>query len=453
MMTFLLLPLYTSVLDAKEYGIVDLLNTFMSLLLPIIGLQIEKGVFRELLEARKIQEDKCKIITNGLFVVVTQCIISVPVFVVISPFIHNNYLFFLLANVLAYVFVSFMQQVARGLNKINEYALGSFINAIGTIVFNVLFLVIFKLGVYGMLLGTFFGFLVALIYYVWTLHLSSYIRIGTFNKATLKILFRYSLPLIPNALAWWVFSASDRVIVSSILGLDANGILAISLKFSTIIITVYNIFHASWIESVSLAIKDADISVFFNHITNIALKLFTSLSLIIITIMPFMFPILIDSNFSSAYPLIPIAIIATILNVLQGLISAIYTAKYNTKSIAYTSLVAAIINIIIHLALIKFIGLYASVVSTLVAFFVLTAHRIIDVNKTYFRVQLDKKFISLALATTAFVLATYYTDNSYDNILSIIVVAMFTMMANKESYSFIKRVIVKKLRKDRPYDN
>ena len=44
--SFFLLPFYTAVLSAEEYGIVDLFNTYVSLLLPIVVFQIEDALFR-----------------------------------------------------------------------------------------------------------------------------------------------------------------------------------------------------------------------------------------------------------------------------------------------------------------------------------------------------------------------------------------------------------------------
>ena len=59
LITFFLLPLYTYILTAEEYGIVDLLNNLVSLLIPIVILQIDQGVFRYLLDCRG-QEEKEK---------------------------------------------------------------------------------------------------------------------------------------------------------------------------------------------------------------------------------------------------------------------------------------------------------------------------------------------------------------------------------------------------------
>ena len=53
MITFFLLPLYTTILTTEEYGIVDLLNSLVMFLIPIISLQLEQAVFRKLIDNRK----------------------------------------------------------------------------------------------------------------------------------------------------------------------------------------------------------------------------------------------------------------------------------------------------------------------------------------------------------------------------------------------------------------
>lgn len=44
--SYFLLPLYTSHLLASEYGLVDLVQTYVTLLVPIITLELEMSVFR-----------------------------------------------------------------------------------------------------------------------------------------------------------------------------------------------------------------------------------------------------------------------------------------------------------------------------------------------------------------------------------------------------------------------
>ena len=65
--SFLLLPLYTSYLTTKDYGIVDLIQTYVTLLVPIITLELEMSIFRYLVDARGNNKDtKKRVESNNL---------------------------------------------------------------------------------------------------------------------------------------------------------------------------------------------------------------------------------------------------------------------------------------------------------------------------------------------------------------------------------------------------
>lgn len=447
LITFFLLPLYTGILSTEEYGTVDLLNTLVSLLLPIVTFQVEQAVFRELIEVRGKKDKESRIISSAVITVIFQCIVYLIIFALISPFINNHYKFFLATNVVANIFLSLLLQIARGFGDNKKYAFASFISALSTIIFNVLFLVVIKLGANGMLLGTMLGQIVATVYLFISLRLCKYLKIKDYKKEVIKSLWKYSLPLIPNAISWWVFNASDRVIASAFLGVDQNGILAASLKFSAVFITFYNIFNMSWTESISIAIKDDDVGDYFNRMFNIVLRLFTAMAVGMIACMPFVFPIMINEKFSAGYGLIPISIVGSLFNVVVGLISVIYVAEKNTKAIASTSIVSAVINIIVHLVLIKFIGLYAAVISTFVAYFVMSIYRLADASKRYFKIKVDMNFVIRSLITLIFVFVSYYINNIYLNVFVVLFAVLFAIYINRDSFDIIFKLFTKKLKR------
>ena len=107
LITFFLLPLYTYALSTEEYGIVDLLNTLISLFIPIVILQIDQGVFRYLLDVRDKEEEKKKIISSTIFFTIIQSVIYLILFSFASQFIHNDYKYFLAINLVAIAFSHF----------------------------------------------------------------------------------------------------------------------------------------------------------------------------------------------------------------------------------------------------------------------------------------------------------------------------------------------------------
>ena len=84
LITFLLLPLYTNLLSTEEYGIADLVTVFIMLVVPIVTLQIEQGVYRELIEVRENDSEKSKIISNTFITTFLQIVLYTIIFLVVS---------------------------------------------------------------------------------------------------------------------------------------------------------------------------------------------------------------------------------------------------------------------------------------------------------------------------------------------------------------------------------
>lgn len=443
LITFFLLPVYTALLSTEEYGTVDLLNTLVSLCIPIVTFQIEQALFRHLIDNRNNDIEIKNTITTTLITITVQSILYLIIFICIAPFIHNQYKYYLATNVIACIFSSIMLQISRGLGDNKNYAIGSFITAFTTVLLNVLFIVGFKWGAYGMLTATLIGNVMCSLYIFLIKKVYKYINIKLYSKKLLKKLWKYSLPLIPNAISWWIFNSSDRIIVSSILGIGDNGILSAAYKFSSVYITIYNIFNMTWTESASLHIDDKDNNQFFSKIINTTLRLFTAICFGIIVCMPFIFPIMINEKFGQAYNQIPILMISSLFNVVVGLISVIYIAKKDTKAVAKTSVCSAIINVVVNLALIKFVGLYAASISTLVAYLIMSIYRMYDVRK-YIKIDLNKNFIISVMVMIPIIFVCYYINNLYLNIVMILLVLIYAWLINKKSVNLIINMVKEK---------
>ena len=228
------------------------------------------------------------------------------------------------------------------------------------------------------------------------------------------------------------------------LGIGQNGVLSAAYKFSSVYITIYNIFNMTWTESAALHINDEDSSQFMSKTINIVLKLFTAICFGIIACMPFIFPIMINVKFADAYNQIAILMLSSLFNVLVGLLSVIYIAKKDTKAVAKTSIMAAIINLVVNLGLINFVGLYAASISTLAAYFIMSVYRLHDVKK-YVKVVIDKKFALSATLVGIIIFVTYYINNLYINICTVIITVIYAYMINRKSIKTIKNMFLSKL--------
>ena len=445
---YFLLPVYTGYLTTKEYGTVDLFTTIISLLIPIIGFQIEQGVFRYLISKRDDSKSQKELISSSFAFLLLSSLISFVIILIILPFIKNDYKWLVVLNLYFTYFSSYLMQVSRGLGNNKVYSISGFITSVSTILFNIFFLVGIGLRIDGMLYGTAIGYFIGIIYLFFRLRIIKYLSIKFVSKESLKLMLGYSLPMIPNSLSWWVFSSSDRFIITAFVGLSATGLLSVAYKFSNIGIIVYNVFNLSITESISLHIKDNDIEDYYNNIFRKIGIVFTSLGALIIAFMPMMFNLLVNKSYIDGYGLIPIAIIATIFQVLSGNLGIIYVAKSNTKSIAITSIIAAVVNIVTDLALVKFIGVYAAVISTVISYLVLFIYRYIDVNKRNMKVKLDKALILNLLITIFVVGSLYYINNIYIMALNMLIALLTSIIFNKDNIIYIFKKVQSKLFKN-----
>lgn len=429
-LTFFLLPLYTSILSSTEYGTVDLITTYVSLVVPIITLQVEMGIFRELIDNRNKLNEEQKIISSGLWNVFIQFLICLIMYVLISFIIKIPFSTYIALNVFATMVSNLFLQISRGFGDNSSYSIGSTIAGVGTILFNIIFLILFKMGVEGMLLSTVIANMLAAVYLFFRTKLYKYIKVSAIKKSISKKILKYSLPLVPNGLIWWIINVSDRTIVSIFLGTAANGIYAISNKFSSALIQVYNVFNLSWTESASIHINDADRDQFFTSTFNDIIKLFSSICILIIGALPIIFNWLINKNYNDAYMYVPILLLGMMFNIIVSFIGCIYVAKKKTKEIAVTSFWSGVINIVINLLLINVIGIYAAAISTAIAFAVMSIYRIMDVQK-YVKLKVNLKLVLALIVLFIIECVIYYIKVIPLSIFNCLILMVILVKLNK----------------------
>lgn len=305
----------------------------------------------------------------------------------------------------------------------------------------------FRWGAYGMFLATLLAKASTCVYLFCAMKAWNYFSIKAYNSEMFKSVFKYSMPLVPNQLSWWVVGASDRTIVSHFISVFENGIYSVANKFSTIYVTFYNIFNLSWTESVSLHMNDGDRDDFLTDIINTMFNLFAAVDVGIIACMPFVFGLMVNDKYGAAYYQIPILMIAVLFQVVVGLYSVIYVALKKSTEIAKTSFLAAIINIGVDLLLINYIGLYAASISTLVAYAAMAIYRYIDVRK-YVSVRLSCKNVCAAAFSVLVSVFAYYTKNMIVCSVSLIYIILYAVIFNRTFLcSFMQELKLKLFKK------
>ena len=430
LVSFLLMPLYTMILTTEDYGVVDLVITYKQLLLPVVTLQLEQALFRFLVESRKDRQVTCDVISEITALSLTFVLGFSVFYLGIGLFVQFEFKYYLLLNLWACALSQMMLQIARGLGHTMVYAAGSFILAASQLVLNVFFVAAVRLGAKGMLISMMLANLICAEYIVLKLDVFQYLQFRRITKSSIQKYLKYSAPLVPNSISWWILSASDRSIILAFLGVSFNGIYSAAHKFSGIYTILYNIFNLSWTESIALHMKDEDSSEVFNSLQSAVIRLCVTVALGIIACMPFVFRLLVNEKFGKAYGQIPILIIGAFLSSLSGIIGAYYVADKKTGFVAKTSSLCAFLNIVVNLCLIRKTGLYAASISTVVAYFVLFLIRYIVAKRSY-GFHLEKSLMSSGILIASILVFTYYLRNYYICALALLLYMIYAVLINR----------------------
>ena len=349
------------------------------------------------------------------------------------------------ANLLGTGLSAIMLQFSRGLGDNITYSIASFIAGASAILLNVVFIVPLSMGAEGMMLATFISHLLCSLFICLRLRVYTYLHLFRIKKNQVKELIKYSFPLVPNAICWWLVNASDRTIVLLFLGTSANGILAASHKFSTVFTTAYSVFNMSWTESISLHYNEEDRDAFFSNTFDVVYRLFSSACIGIIAFMPFVFKFFIKEQFANAYFQIPIYMVAGLFSVIVGLYSVIYIAVKKTSEIAKTSILAGIINIAVNISLIHFVGLYAASISSAVAYIVMAIYRSIDSRK-YITQKINYASVLLSFVMLCIAFLSYYKGNTIIRIFVAAISVAYAAIINSEFINKIALALKQKIR-------
>ena len=426
--SFLLLPLYTSILTPSEYGIYDLILTIATFLLPAITLLMEESMFRFLIDCNNDRERKGVISQTCIYATVSS-IFFLSIALVINKFITIPYIYISIAYILSSIISGIRNAIVRGVGKLKLYAIINFIASLVNIILNVILIAILKWGVYGLLISGIVSNLLSSILVFWKLKIHKYVSFKLWNKDLMGKMIKYSIPLVPNSLSWTIVNLSDRFVISGIIGKDANGIYSMSYKFPNLMNTIYGFFYTAWKESSAKAVKDNDKEEFFNYIYKLLTNIMFSVSIGIIGCMPILFSIFIKEAYNESFLYIPILVISMYYNNMSGYFGGIFSGYKDTKIMGVTTIIGAIINLVVNLALINFIGIYAAAFSTLISCIVIYYYRKFKVKK-YIKLEKNNRIVGILILF--FTLILYYNNkNIVIKFINLIIIPIYAIIVNK----------------------
>lgn len=402
LINFIMLPYYTYLLTTSQYGEIDLITSSASFLVPILSLNLIEGVFRFSLD--KNYEQK-KVFSTG---VIVASLLSI-LFMIIIIFVDTSNLkiyFYTCLLIVVSIIQNISKQFVRAINELKVFVYSDFVQVISFIVLNIIFIGYFRFGVIGYILAKIIALILDMLIIIILGKVYRYFNFKMFDIKYIKKMLVYSLPLIPNSLMWWAMNLSDRYVINIYLGLAANGLYSVACKFPTILSQINAIFFNAWQMSAIEEYDSQDVGIFYSKIFNVfSIVMLLATSGLLVGIKVIM-KVLVSNSFYEAWKYVPFLFLGAVFSALAGFLGTNYVASKNTRGAFKTSIIGAIVNIVLNFVFIPYIGIQGACLATMISFMTLFIIRMKDVNK-FIKITYNIKnlcFLILGIGIQIFIL-------------------------------------------------
>jgi O-antigen/teichoic acid export membrane protein len=272
---------------------------------------------------------------------------------------------------------STLTDVLRGQEKGRWFTFFSIGESFGSLIFGLLFVLVFGMGIAGMIWGQTFSVLLAIVPLVWLTTRSVGLRSIDLNRHDFKQLWAFALPFAIGNIAFWSLNLSDRYIVEMFRGSYEVGLYEVANKVSwrsiQVLVNLFFLVPAPmlsrlWEERGRQATEDA-LTAFTRMFFLMIIPAVVGLALVAA---PLVRLLAAEAYFSSNRAVWLVACGSMGLGLSDLGTSGCLVAK-RTRLIARNQLVAAGVNLILTLVLVWAFGFMGAAVSTLLSFALLAA--------------------------------------------------------------------------------
>lgn len=437
---FFTLPIITGGLTKAEYGTYDFITILVSLFLPVVTLQIQTAAFRFLIDYRGDREQTDRVLSNIMIFVMPISLISLLILYICLFRLDSAIRVWICLFFYFDIMLRTAQQIVRGLSNNKLYSASSMTESILNLILVFATISLGHMGLMGVLISVALAELVALLLILMRENIFGRIRFSYLSKNMLKEMLGYSWPMIPNALSIWGLKFSDRMVLTVFMGTEANGIYAAATKVPSILNVIQTAFTFAWQENASLASEDDDAAVYYSTMFDSIYTFLAGTLAVLIGCTPIMFRLLIRGDYQEAYYQMPILFMGTFFSCITAFLGGIYVAKKKTKSVGITTVVCATVNLVVDLALVNFIGIYAASISTLVSYLMLAIFRMIDVRR-FQRISYNVGKLALYLVILCVMCVLCFQNNFYINIVNFAIGCIFALVTNRETIKSILKMV------------
>lgn len=376
-----LVPLYTNLLTTEEYGTIDIVTTTTNIIVPLLTITIQEGVFRYALEKG---ENKKSVFSLGLLVCLASGIVIVVSIPITRWFLRDN------SIVIYFTMLYFMTSISglfayflKGIGKNIIYALYGIFYTVVLCGSNIYWLVIEQRGIDGYFISLIAAHSTAIFFMFFGGKLYRYVTLCGINRKQAVEIIKYSLPLVPSTLSWLIMTSIDKYMLIIMVGLSANGVYGVAHKIPSLIATISTLFISAWQIS---AVKSKDDKNNVSFTNKVFQSLFCTgffLTFAMLLVSRITAKMFFAKEFYAAWTMTPCLTVGTFFSLLSGYIGGIFTAEKRSDLHMKSNILAMVMNIMLNYIFIAGLGIDGVAYGTMFSFLIMFFYRVYEVKKIF----------------------------------------------------------------------
>lgn len=212
-----------------------------------------------------------------------------------------------------------------------------------------------------------------------------------FDRKLLRKLLIVAVPLFPNFLIYWVFNSSDRLMITNLIDIGAEGVYALGSKLGHISHLIYTAFAGGWQYFAFATMKEDDQVGSNSRIFEYLGAISFCATAFVFALSRQIFKIFFSGDYVEAWIVAPYLFMAPLMQMLFQVIGNQFLVIKKTWPSMLILLSGAIINVALNLTLIPAIGIEGAAVATLIGYccsviiccFVLCKMKLMRISKRF----------------------------------------------------------------------
>lgn len=405
MASFLLLPIFTNMLGAAQYGVLNLLQTFSTIMATIMTLAVERSLYR-LFYDYHTEEEQSRFLSTVFWLICMNSIVVIGLTVLfgqyIAPYLGDVDVYTILLPVVIYTFLSATINFFLIVMQVEQNGRQFFIvSLLILIIYNIIALLLmffYTPTVQSLVYASFATFII--VTPIAFCRIRKRIRF-TIDRQCVYAVFRYSSPMLMMIVFAWVLNFSDRLFIANMSNYENVGIYSLAAKIVSVMTLIAGaIFQAygPYFYNIANTMPEREAKSKLKETNSAITLIICLLGISIVVFSKTVLHLFFSQEFESSLIFVYLLTVSAVFTQQSGLLNVMIYQNKKTFAISMITIVSGILSVLLNYYCIPVFGaIFAGISNLIVGLFLITLTFFLARRNYYIEINIPLLIYSVIL--------------------------------------------------------